>query len=173
MQPDRERGWWKVSTRQWVGAFSLGELRVIVRPKIKLENLFLLLEVGLPPGGVAGRGHRLRQQRRAAARAGVVLRSHGRDHAGTWSVPPLPARGRRPARAAGAHRLRAAVPAGWGAGADGVLVGRLHRRCRREPLPDGCDSAGAACARRALTTTGDGCDGCSQRSTAWPSPRCR
>ena len=50
VQPDRERGWWKVSTRQWVGAFSLGDLRIIVRPKIKLENLFLLLEVGLPPG---------------------------------------------------------------------------------------------------------------------------
>ena len=45
---DREPGWWKVSTRQWVGAFSLGDLRVIVRPKIKPENLFFLLEVGLP-----------------------------------------------------------------------------------------------------------------------------
>ncbi|WP_420623885.1 McrC family protein [Candidatus Poriferisodalis sp.] len=47
--PDRERGWWKVSTRQWVGAFTLGDLRIIVRPKIKPENLFFLLEVGLPP----------------------------------------------------------------------------------------------------------------------------
>ncbi len=46
---DREVGWWKVSTRQWVGAFTLGDLRIIVRPKIKPENLFLLLEVGLPP----------------------------------------------------------------------------------------------------------------------------
>ena len=47
--PDRERVWWKVSTRQWVGAFTLGELRIIVRPKIKPENLFFLLEVGLAP----------------------------------------------------------------------------------------------------------------------------
>ena len=45
---DREPGRWKVSTRQWVGAFSLGDLRVIVRSKIKPENLFFLLEVGLP-----------------------------------------------------------------------------------------------------------------------------
>ncbi len=45
---DREAGWWKVSTRQWVGAFSLGDLRVIVRPKIEPDNLFFLLEVGLP-----------------------------------------------------------------------------------------------------------------------------
>ncbi len=45
---DREPGWWKVSTRQWVGAFTAGDLRIIVRPKIKPENLFLLLEVGLP-----------------------------------------------------------------------------------------------------------------------------
>ena len=46
---DREPGWWKVSARQWVGAFTLGDLRIIVRPKIKPENLFFLLEVGLPP----------------------------------------------------------------------------------------------------------------------------
>ncbi|WP_419853397.1 McrC family protein [Candidatus Poriferisodalis sp.] len=46
---DREPGWWKVSTRQWVGAFSLGDLRIIVRPKIEPKNLFVLLEVGLPP----------------------------------------------------------------------------------------------------------------------------
>ena len=45
---DRESGWWKVSTRQWVGGFTLGDLRIIVRPKIKPENLFFLLEVGLP-----------------------------------------------------------------------------------------------------------------------------
>ena len=45
---DRESGWWKVSTRQWVGAFTLDDLRIIVRPKIKPENLFFLLEVGLP-----------------------------------------------------------------------------------------------------------------------------
>ncbi len=45
---DPEHGWWKVSTRQWVGAFTLGDLRIIVRPKIKPENLFFLLEVGLP-----------------------------------------------------------------------------------------------------------------------------
>ena len=45
---DREPGWWRVSTRQWVGAFSLGDLRIIVRPKIRPENLFFLLEVGLP-----------------------------------------------------------------------------------------------------------------------------
>ena len=44
---DREPGWWQVSTRQWVGAFTAGDLRIIMRPKIKPENLFLLLEVGL------------------------------------------------------------------------------------------------------------------------------
>ncbi|WP_423916576.1 McrC family protein [Candidatus Poriferisodalis sp.] len=37
-----------MSTRQWVGAFTVGDLRIIVRPKIKPENLFVLLEVGLP-----------------------------------------------------------------------------------------------------------------------------
>ena len=49
VQPDVEPGWWRVSAQQWVGAFTVGDLRVIVRPKIKPENLFVLLEVGLPP----------------------------------------------------------------------------------------------------------------------------
>ena len=48
VQPDVEPGWWRVSAQQWVGAFTVGDLRVIVRPKIKPENLFVLLEVGLP-----------------------------------------------------------------------------------------------------------------------------
>ena len=44
-----ETPWVSVATRQWVGAFTLGDLRIIVRPKIKPENLCFLLEVGLPP----------------------------------------------------------------------------------------------------------------------------
>ncbi|WP_420622486.1 hypothetical protein [Candidatus Poriferisodalis sp.] len=48
VQPDVEPDWWRVSAQQWVGAFTVGDLRVIVRPKIKPENLFVLLEVGLP-----------------------------------------------------------------------------------------------------------------------------
>ncbi|WP_428115001.1 McrC family protein [Candidatus Poriferisodalis sp.] len=49
VQPDVEPGWWRMSAQQWVGAFTVDDLRVIVRPKIKPENLFVLLEVGLPP----------------------------------------------------------------------------------------------------------------------------
>jgi len=47
--PDPEDGYWIVTAKQWVGGFTLDELRVIVRPKINPQNLFLLLEVGLPP----------------------------------------------------------------------------------------------------------------------------
>ncbi|WP_419842329.1 McrC family protein [Candidatus Poriferisodalis sp.] len=49
MTPDPEPGWWRVRPRHYVGAFTLGDLRIIVQPKIKPENLFLLLEVGLRP----------------------------------------------------------------------------------------------------------------------------
>ncbi|MCY3851749.1 MAG: hypothetical protein OXF75_13265 [Acidimicrobiaceae bacterium] len=48
VQTDREEGVWKVTAKQWVGAFSVDGLRIIVRPKINPQNLFLLLEVGLP-----------------------------------------------------------------------------------------------------------------------------
>ena len=48
VQPDVEPGRWRVSAQQWVGAFTVDDLRVIVRPKIKPENLFVLLEIGLP-----------------------------------------------------------------------------------------------------------------------------
>ena len=47
--PDPEDGYWTVTAKQWVGGFTLDGLRVIVRPKIDPQNLFLLLEVGLPP----------------------------------------------------------------------------------------------------------------------------
>ncbi len=47
--PDPEDGYWNVKAKQWVGAFTIEGLRVIVRPKINPQNLFLLLEVGLPP----------------------------------------------------------------------------------------------------------------------------
>ena len=46
--PDPEDGYWNVKAKQWVGGFTIDGLRVIVRPKINPQNLFLLLEVGLP-----------------------------------------------------------------------------------------------------------------------------
>ena len=48
VKPD-EDGYWNVKAKQWVGGFTIDGLRVIVRPKINPRNLFLLLEVGLPP----------------------------------------------------------------------------------------------------------------------------
>ncbi|MYG86964.1 MAG: hypothetical protein F4190_00360 [Acidimicrobiales bacterium] len=42
-------GIYQLTPRHFVGSFAVVGLSVIVRPKIKLENLFLLLEVGLPP----------------------------------------------------------------------------------------------------------------------------
>ena len=48
VKPD-EDGYWNVKAKQWVGAFTIDGRRIIVRPKINPQNLFLLLEVGLPP----------------------------------------------------------------------------------------------------------------------------
>ena len=49
VNPDPEEGYWNVKAKQWVGGFTMDGLRIIVRPKINPQNLFLLLEVGLPP----------------------------------------------------------------------------------------------------------------------------
>lgn len=48
VSPDPETGWWKLKANHYVGGFTVDGLRVIVRPKIKPRNLFLMLEVGLP-----------------------------------------------------------------------------------------------------------------------------
>ena len=45
--PDTETGWWKLTTGHHVGTLVVGDTHISVRPKIRLENLFLLLAVGL------------------------------------------------------------------------------------------------------------------------------
>lgn len=46
--PDPEPGWWLITAQQYVGSVVVDDVRLLVRPKIRPENLFLLLEVGLP-----------------------------------------------------------------------------------------------------------------------------
>ncbi len=41
---------WKVTASSYVGSLMVGDLEILIRPKINPENLFLLLEPGLPPG---------------------------------------------------------------------------------------------------------------------------
>lgn len=45
--PDSEPGWWRITAQQYVGSLEVDGLRLLIRPKIRPENLFLLLEVGL------------------------------------------------------------------------------------------------------------------------------
>lgn len=44
-----EPGWYSITAQNMVGTLVVDDLRVLIRPKIRPENLFLLLEVGLPP----------------------------------------------------------------------------------------------------------------------------
>ena len=39
---------WFLTAREYVGTLVVDDMRVLIRPKIRLENLFLMLEVGLP-----------------------------------------------------------------------------------------------------------------------------
>ena len=41
---------WNVKASRWVGTLVVEDVRILVKPKIRLENLFLLLEAGLRPG---------------------------------------------------------------------------------------------------------------------------
>ena len=45
--PDSEPGRWQVTAGHHVGTLVVGDLHLYVRPKIRLENLFLLLSVGV------------------------------------------------------------------------------------------------------------------------------
>lgn len=49
VQLGSEAGRFDVTAQNWVGTLVTGDIRVLIRPKIRPENLFLLLEVGLPP----------------------------------------------------------------------------------------------------------------------------
>ena len=44
--PDPET--WSLTAREYVGTLVVDDMRILIRPKIRLENLFLMLEVGLP-----------------------------------------------------------------------------------------------------------------------------
>ena len=47
VEPGEHEGHWRVTASKYVGSINVAGLRVLVRPKIPLRNLFLLLEVGL------------------------------------------------------------------------------------------------------------------------------
>ena len=46
--PHPDPGRWYVTAHEYVGSLVVDDMRILIRPKIRLENLFLLLEVGLP-----------------------------------------------------------------------------------------------------------------------------
>ncbi len=49
VEPCTQSGLWRVSAHHYVGSINVAGLQVLVKPKIPLENLFLMLEVGLRP----------------------------------------------------------------------------------------------------------------------------
>ena len=46
--PLPDPGMWSLTAREYVGTLVVDDIRILIRPKITSENLFLLLEVGLP-----------------------------------------------------------------------------------------------------------------------------
>ncbi len=46
--PHPDPGFWTVKALHYVGTLVVDDMRILIRPKIRLENLFLMLEVGLP-----------------------------------------------------------------------------------------------------------------------------
>ena len=48
VRPSSDAGTWVVTAGNLVGSLVSGDVRLLIRPKIRPENLFLLLEVGLP-----------------------------------------------------------------------------------------------------------------------------
>ena len=48
VSPYPDPGVWLLTAREYVGSLVVDDMRILIRPKIRLDNLFLLLEVGLP-----------------------------------------------------------------------------------------------------------------------------
>ena len=80
---------YNVKASHRVGTLVVEDVRILVKPKIRLENLFLLLEAGLGARRLAPGGVRLRRAPGPAARGDLVLGPHGRDHPGQRRLPPL------------------------------------------------------------------------------------
>lgn len=51
VSPGAQPGSWTLTATSQVGNVVLGDLRVVIRPKVSLQNLFLLLDAGMPPSG--------------------------------------------------------------------------------------------------------------------------
>ena len=49
VEPEAQHGYYSITAQNLVGTLVVDDLRVLVRPKIRPDNLFLLLEVGLDP----------------------------------------------------------------------------------------------------------------------------
>ena len=49
VEPEAQHGYYSITAQNLVGTLIVDDLRVLIRPKIRPENLFLLLEVGLDP----------------------------------------------------------------------------------------------------------------------------
>lgn len=49
VEPEAQHGYYLITAQNMVGTLVVDDLRVLIRPKIRPENLFLLLEVGLAP----------------------------------------------------------------------------------------------------------------------------
>ncbi|MCY4136543.1 MAG: hypothetical protein OXG30_16755 [bacterium] len=49
VEPEAHHGYYSITAQNMVGTLVVDDLRVLIRPKIRPENLFLLLEVGLDP----------------------------------------------------------------------------------------------------------------------------
>ncbi|MYG93834.1 MAG: hypothetical protein F4138_02410 [Acidimicrobiia bacterium] len=49
VEPEAQHGYYSITAQNKVGTLMVDDLRVLIRPKIRPENLFLLLEVGLAP----------------------------------------------------------------------------------------------------------------------------
>ena len=48
VSPHPDPGVWSLTAREYVGTLVVDDMRILIRPKVRLENLFLMLEVGLP-----------------------------------------------------------------------------------------------------------------------------
>lgn len=49
VEPETQHGYYSITAQNMVGTLVVDDIRVLIRPKIRSENLFLLLEVGLDP----------------------------------------------------------------------------------------------------------------------------
>ncbi len=111
-----------ITAHHRVGSLLVDDLTVLIRPKIRLQNLFLMLEVGLPADAWQQEAFRYATTANLLPSIVGFFCAHGREDSGTRSVAQLSTPSRATDRPARPSRHTGTVPSSRSAPTRGLSL---------------------------------------------------